>query len=101
VGNVLNFAGRPEEALERMEQVSCSTAFVTGPDFCFGVLGDAYYLTRRYEEAIAAYKQVLSHKPSVVFRLLIGLYMVIKILLCKSNKQFCNKRFNVNYKLVI
>jgi tetratricopeptide (TPR) repeat protein len=68
-GNVLNFAGRAAESLARMEQVTCSTAFGMGSPFCFSVLGDAYYLTGRYEEAIAAYKQVLSYKPSVADRL--------------------------------
>jgi adenylate cyclase len=52
-----------------MEQVSCATAFGTGPPYCFSVLGEAYYLTGRYEEALAAYRQVLSHKPSGVDRL--------------------------------
>ena len=64
VGNVLNFAGRAAESLARMEQVDCATAFYIYPAFCFSVLGDAYYLTERYEEAIAAYDQVLSHKRS-------------------------------------
>jgi TolB-like protein/Tfp pilus assembly protein PilF len=67
--NVLNLAGRAEESLARMEQVTCSTAFGTGPPFCFLVLGDAYSLTGRHEEAIAAYKQVLSNKPGVADRL--------------------------------
>ena len=35
---------------------------------CFSVLGDASYLTGRYEEAIAAYTHVLSHRPSVAQR---------------------------------
>ena len=38
LGNVLNFAERPEEALERMEQVTCSNTFVS-PAYCFLVLG--------------------------------------------------------------
>jgi tetratricopeptide (TPR) repeat protein len=67
--NVLNLTGRAEESLARMEQVTCSTAYGTGPPFCFSVLGVAYYLTGRYEEAIVAYKQVLSHKPGVADRL--------------------------------
>ena len=49
--------------LEMMEQVSCSSASAEGPAFCFSVLGEAYYLTRRYEEAISAYTQALTHKP--------------------------------------
>jgi tetratricopeptide (TPR) repeat protein len=70
LGNVLNFAGRSEEALERMEQVSCSTAFAPNPDFCFFVLGEAYALTGRYEEAIGACQQALTHKPDWSVRLL-------------------------------
>lgn len=68
-GNVLNLAGRAEESLARMKQVTCSKAFGTGPPFCFLVLGYAYSQTGRYEEAIAAYKQVLSNKPGVADRL--------------------------------
>src|SRR4029079_76520 len=48
--NVLNLAGRAEESLARMEQVTCSTALGTGPPFCFLVLGDTYSLTGRHEE---------------------------------------------------
>ena len=62
LGNVLNFTGRPDDTLERVEQVSCSTAWAV-PAWCFSVLGDAYYLTRRYEEAIGAFQQALTHKP--------------------------------------
>ena len=68
LGNVLNFAGRPEEALERMEQVTCSNTFVS-PAYCFLVLGDAYSLTERYEEAIGACHQALTHKPEWNVRL--------------------------------
>ena len=69
LGYVLNFAGRSEKALEKIEQVSCTTALGSGPPFCFSVLGEAYSLTRRYEEAIAAYKQALTHQPSWIMRL--------------------------------
>ena len=68
LGNVLNFVGRPEDTLEMMEQVACSTAFAV-PTFCFWILGDAYYLTGRYEEAIAAFHQALNHKPLVILGL--------------------------------
>ena len=47
-----------------MELVNCSTAIGSGPDFCFLVRGDAYSLTRQYEEAITAYHHVLRHHPS-------------------------------------
>ena len=68
VGNVLNFAGRPAESLARMAQVTCATALHTHSPFCFSVLGHGYYLTERYEEAIAAYDQVLRHKRSPLFK---------------------------------
>ena len=76
MGQVLNFAGRAAESLARMEQVDCATAFYIYPAFCFSVLGHAYYLTEHYEEAIAAYKQALSHKPDVIQRLGAHLYLV-------------------------
>jgi tetratricopeptide (TPR) repeat protein len=62
LGNVLNFMGRPDSTLERMEQVNCPTAFFD-PVRCFSILGDAYYLTRQYEKAIGAFQQALRHPP--------------------------------------
>ena len=64
LGNVLNFTGRAEDAITRLEQVSCATALVGGAAFCFLVQGDAYALTGRYAEAITAYQHVLRHHPS-------------------------------------
>ena len=46
-----------------MEQVDCSTAFLT-PHFCFSALGNAYYLEERYEEAVSAFQEALKH-PTV------------------------------------
>ena len=69
VGNVLNFMGRAQESVALMEQVSCDTAFMNSPPFCFSVLAHAYALTLRHDESISALKQALSHKPDVAMRL--------------------------------
>ena len=83
--NVLNLAGRAEESLARMEQVTCSTAYGTGPPLCFLVLGDAYALMGRHEEAITAYKQVLSNKPGVADRL--GAHLSLAVLYSELGKE--------------
>ena len=56
----LNFAGRPEETIANAEQ-----AFRLSPrSFHYlGPLGNAYRLTRRYEEAIATYQKILAVMP--------------------------------------
>jgi len=45
-------------------KLTCGCATILAdPTFCFAVLGDAYYLTRQYEEAITAFQQALTHRP--------------------------------------
>ncbi len=61
LGVTLNFAGRPEEAIPLVEQgLRLSPRSVV--DY-LPVLAQAYYLTGRYEEAIATYKKVLAVAP--------------------------------------
>jgi adenylate cyclase len=62
LGNILNFAGRPEEAIGMVEK-----ALRRNPHDLFlylFYLGLAYRLRYRDEEAIAAFKRVLSHNPN-------------------------------------
>ncbi len=61
LGVVLNFAGRPEEAVGLIEK-----AMRLNPRYPFrylSILGMAYRLTGRYEEAIAALKRAISRNP--------------------------------------
>jgi adenylate cyclase len=59
-GIILNSMGRPEETIALADQ-----AFRLSPRSLhyLPVLGNAYRLTRRYEEAIAAYKKMLAVMP--------------------------------------
>lgn len=59
-GTILNFMGRPEETIALADQalrLSPQSLHYLFP------LGNAYRLTRRYEEALAAYKKVLAVMP--------------------------------------
>jgi adenylate cyclase len=57
-----NKLGRPEEALGFAEQARRFSPRT--PIYYLSVLGPAYYLTGRYEEAIAALKKVLTLNPN-------------------------------------
>ena len=59
---VLNFAGRPEEALRTVEQAMRLNPRY--PPWYLFELGWAYSWTGRYAEAIAALKEVLSRNPN-------------------------------------
>jgi tetratricopeptide (TPR) repeat protein len=59
---VLNFAGRPEEALQAVEQAMRLNPRC--PPWYLWVLGWAYRLTGRYAEAIAALKEAISRDPN-------------------------------------
>ena len=60
--NVLNFAGRPEEALRMVEQAMRLNPRY--PPFYLFRLGWAYCLTGRYAEAVATLKESISRSPN-------------------------------------
>lgn len=60
LGHLLNFAGRPEEAIALREQAMRLSP--RSADYLL-VLGVAYALTGRYEEAITTHQQILTFLP--------------------------------------
>jgi tetratricopeptide (TPR) repeat protein len=62
LGFVLNWAGRPEEAIGLVEKAQRLDP--RNFDFYCLALGQSYRLTRRYEEAIAAYKRTIQFNPN-------------------------------------
>jgi tetratricopeptide (TPR) repeat protein len=62
---VLNFAGRPEEALRSVEQAMRLNPRC--PPWYFFQMGWAYSMTGRYAEAIATQKEVISRDPNSSF----------------------------------
>jgi adenylate cyclase len=58
---LLNFAGRPEEAIGLAEKAMRLDPHY--PAFFVSYLGHSYYWLRRYEEAIAAQKRALTMSP--------------------------------------
>ncbi len=63
--DVLNYAGRPEEALRAMEQAMRLNPHY--PPLYLFELGGAYYLTGRYIEAVATLQEFLSRSPSHLY----------------------------------
>ena len=63
--NVLNFAGRPEEALRAVEQAMRLNPRY--PPWYLFQLGWAYRLTGRYAEAIATLKELISRNPNFIY----------------------------------
>jgi tetratricopeptide (TPR) repeat protein len=63
--NVLNFAGRPEEALQAVEQAMRLNPRY--PPWYLLQLGLAYHMTGRYAETIAAFKEVISRDPNSIY----------------------------------
>jgi len=62
LGFILNWVGRPEEAIVLVEKAQRLDP--RNPDFYYPLtLGQSYRLTRRHEEAIAAYKRTLQLNP--------------------------------------
>jgi tetratricopeptide (TPR) repeat protein len=61
LGSVLNFAGRPEEAIGVIEKAMRLNPHY--PPLYVFILGHSYHLMGRYEEAIAAYKKALTRNP--------------------------------------
>lgn len=64
LGRTLNYVGRPEEAMGFAEQARRFSPRT--PIYYLAVLGQAYYLTGRYEEAITALKKVLTLNPNQI-----------------------------------
>jgi adenylate cyclase len=64
LGVTLNFAGRPEEALVMVEKAIRLNP--RSPVAYSLYLGHAYYLTRRYEEAIAVLKGIFPRHPNLL-----------------------------------
>jgi adenylate cyclase len=63
-GRILNYAGRPEEAIGFAEQARRFSPRT--PIYYLSVLGQAHYLMGRYEEAIIALKKVLALNPNYI-----------------------------------
>src|SRR6266849_9028818 len=61
---VLNEAGRPEEALRMVEQAMRLNP--RHPPWYLWELGRAYRMTGRYAEAVAALKEVISRSPNLL-----------------------------------
>jgi tetratricopeptide (TPR) repeat protein len=61
LGEILSFAGRPEEGIGMVEKAMRLDPYFA--DFSAITLGVAYALMERYEKAIAPLKRVLSHYP--------------------------------------
>jgi adenylate cyclase len=57
----LTFAGRPEEAIPLFQKAIRLNPF--GPAWYFFNLGNALLITRRFEEAVSAYKKALQRSP--------------------------------------
>ena len=62
LGEVLQFAGRPDEAIEMFRKAIRLNPIP--PVRYFHGLGLAYYLTGQYDEAIAALKRVINRNPN-------------------------------------
>src|SRR4030095_10064024 len=64
LGEILKFAGRPEEVMGLIEKAMRLNPHY--PPLYLFILGEAYRSTGRYEEAIAAYKRVLTRNPNLL-----------------------------------
>jgi tetratricopeptide (TPR) repeat protein len=62
---VLNLAGRPEEALQSVEQAMRLNPRY--PSFYLFQVGLAYRMTGRYAEAVAAQKEAISRDPNLIY----------------------------------
>jgi adenylate cyclase len=60
-GNTLTQAGRPEEAIPLLQKVIRLNPL--GPAYIYANLGRALQLTRRYEEAVSAFKEAIHRGP--------------------------------------
>jgi len=64
LGLILNYAGQPEEAIEMVEKAMRLNPRY--PSDYLWILGAAYLLRERYEEAIAIQKQALNLNPNML-----------------------------------
>ncbi len=62
LGEIKNYAGKPEEAIALFEKAIRLNPIP--PVWYFHGLGSAYYLTKRYREAISSLKRVLNRNPN-------------------------------------
>jgi tetratricopeptide (TPR) repeat protein len=67
LADILNFIGRPEEAISQAEQALRLNPRGLEVAWYLSGLGNAYLLTGRIEEAIATQKQALVHNPNFIF----------------------------------
>jgi adenylate cyclase len=65
LGVYLNYAGRPEEAIQPLKKAFRLNPMP--PEFYFYHLGFAYLMTGRYEKAIAEYEKPLHRNPDNLF----------------------------------
>ena len=61
LGNILNWAGRPEEAIGLVKKAQRLNPMY--PVWYLWSLGHAYFLTSRYEEAVETLNRVLNRNP--------------------------------------
>ena len=64
LGEVFNFSGRPEETPNLVEKAMRFNPQY--PTWYLWALGHAYYLLRRYEDAIAVFKRALTRNPDFI-----------------------------------
>jgi adenylate cyclase len=64
LGEVLNFSGRPEETPALVEKAIRLNPY--HPTWYLWALGHAYYLLKRYDEAIATFKRALLRNPDFI-----------------------------------
>jgi tetratricopeptide (TPR) repeat protein len=64
LGIILNFAGRPEETFRLVEKaIRLNPRY---PAQYLGIIGQAYTLTRQYEEAISFLKRSITRNPNLL-----------------------------------
>jgi len=79
LGMILNFAGRPEETIRLVEKaIRLNPRY---PAEYLGILGQAYTLTRQYEEAIAVLKSAITRNPNL------AAYVFLAVSYSESNRE--------------
>jgi len=97
---VLNFAGRPEDALQMMEQAMRLNPHY--PTWYLVESGWAYHLMGRYDEAIAVLKTVLLHNPNMpsAYPLQASNYLEQWAFQLSDNPQALNQAFEVAQRTI-